>query len=190
MSTLKPISYEGIIKLLRQTIIDNTGLAPSKVLNALSARGTDLSELIAESKTYSYDLASTFILFELLREPEAEDNYVTPDGDDKMLVITSYIFHMIAYGNGSDLLAQKLRATFKNPSIAESLRDDGIFVKSIGPGTTVHEFVNNSMLLRVDIDLSFVSCLRVDNAFEQEYFSTTGFLGENAGLVVKSTDEV
>ena len=90
---IKTITYEEIIKLLRNIVILNGRVNENRVLNALSVRGTDLSDVINSTEMYSIGLSSVFILFELLKDKNS-DNYVTPKDDNNMIAIASYTFHL------------------------------------------------------------------------------------------------
>lgn len=166
---IKPITYEDIIKKLRNVVMTNTKLPGTKVLNALSVRGTDLSDVISSTKTYSFSLDDVFILFELLKDQDG-DNYVTPKDDDNMIAIASYTYHLMIYGNGSDLCSQVLRTTFKQPKVAMDLREEGIYVRTVNSGETINEFINNTLLLRNDLEVKIEVAYVLENATKTQYF--------------------
>lgn len=189
MTTLKPTDYETIVVTIRSTLLEACKLRSERCLNALSARGTDLSELISSSQSYSKGMGEPFMLFELLRDMNG-DNYVTPGREGKMLTITAYTFHMMCYGNASDRLANEARATFKNPGIAQELRNRGIFVTGVTGGEAIHEFVNNTMLLRVDLDMTFEALSETEDPLPQEYFDESPSAESLTGLAVRSVRDV
>ena len=166
---IKPISYEEIIKVLRNTIIENSDLPAERVLNALSARGTDLSEILNHTQVYSYSLKDVFILFELLKD-ENGNNFVTKKDDNSMLTISSYKFHIMIYGNGSNDYSQIIRSIFKQSSVALDLRGMGVHVTSVSSGETLNEFINNTLWLRNDIIVYIETVYESINKKEQEYF--------------------
>lgn len=185
---IKPITYEDLIKILRTTIITQAELASDKVLNALSIRGTDLSHIISSTQVYSFAAKDTVILFELLKDQDG-DNFVTPKDDNHMLVISSYDFHLKVYGNGSDACTQKLRAIFKQPSIALDLREQGIFVKTITSGESINEFINNTMLLRNDLYIKVEVTYLIENTKQQEYFNQNLDI-EDVEVIIHEVDEI
>lgn len=181
---IKTISYENIIIELRKTIMQYADLKPQKVMNALSIRGTELSDKISQNITQSFSAGDVFILFELLKDEDG-DNYVTPKDDKNMISIASYKFHLMIYGNGSDNCSQVIRTIFKRPNIAMDLREKGIYVRSINSGETINEFINNTLLLRSDLELYIEVAYVLNNKEEPEYFSTEDFSQEDVMLTIK-----
>lgn len=167
---IKEINYKEINILLRNTIIENSDIPEKKILNALTTRGTDLSETINNTQVYSFSANDVFLLFELLKD-ETKDNFVTRKDDNSMLVISSYKFHLMIYGNGSDDASKIIRAIFHQSSILNNLRDNGIFVTNISSGESINEFINNTLLLRNDLMLNLETVFKSINKKEQEYFN-------------------
>lgn len=166
---IKPISYEEIIKVLRNAIIENSDLPAERVLNALSVRGTDLSEILNHTQVYSYSLKDVFILFELLKDQNG-DNFVTPKNDEYMLTVSSYQFHLIIYGNASDDCSQKIRSIFHQGSVVSDLRENGIHITTVTSGETINEFLNNTLWLRNDLIINFQTTFESKNVKKEEYF--------------------
>lgn len=180
---IKPITYEDIIKILRRTVIENSRVDGSRVLNALSVRGTDLSDVISATQTYSFAASDVFILFELLKD-ENGDNYVTPKDDNSMIAIASYKYHLMIYGNGSDLCSQVLRTTFKQPYIAMDLRDQGIYIRTVSSGETINEFNNNTLLLRNDLEVEIEVAYILENITETQYFKYENLHDDDISLII------
>ncbi len=180
---IKPITYEEIIKKLRNVVMTNTKLPGNKVLNALSVRGTDLSDVISSTKTYSFSLGDVFILFELLKDQNG-DNYITPKDDDNMIAIASYTYHLMIYGNGSDLCSQVLRTTFKQPKVAMDLREEGIYVRTVNSGETINEFINNTLLLRNDLEVKIEVAYVLENAIKSQYFKYENLNEDDSILII------
>ena len=181
---MKAINYEDIIKLLRTSIIDNSNITASKVLNALSVRGTDLSQIINNTKVYSYSAKDVFLLFELLKN-DSGNNFVTKKDDNSMIVVSSYKFHLMIYGNGSDDFSQIIKSIFHQSSVLNNLRDNGIHILNISSGESINEFVNNTLLLRNDLMINLETIYESKNKHDAEYFDID-YNAENIMLNVKN----
>ena len=148
---INAITYENIIKYLGEFLDTYSGLAPSRILNADSIRGTDLGELINDHEQYSPEVSSSFLLFELVEDQDGENYLTKGEVETTMMTIQSYNFHIMIYGNTAPTDAQKISSLFKQESDALSLRDLGIFIKGVSPIEAINEFINNTLLLRRDI---------------------------------------
>lgn len=147
---IKQTDFEGMVKTVARFLDAYSGIKPSNILNADSIRGTDLSEMISESQSFSPKANSAFMLFEFLENPE--DDYITSgEKEGNMCTIQSYDLHLKIYGNSSPDVAQRVSALFKVPDIALSLRDEGVFIKGVSPIVPMNEFVNNTWLIRRDL---------------------------------------
>ena len=148
---IKSINYETTVKNLAKFLDTYSGLAPDRILNADSVRGTNLSELITPTQAYSPEVSTSFLLFELI-ENQNGDNFITKgDHDNEMLTIQTYDFHLMIYGNSSPNDAQKISALFKQAEIALGLRDLGVYIKGVSPIEAINEFINDTLLLRRDL---------------------------------------
>ena len=139
--------------------------------------------MINSTEMYSIGLSSVFILFELLKDKNS-DNYVTPKDDNNMIAIASYTFHIMIYGNGSDTCSQYLRATFKQPQIAQELRENGIYIRNIDSGETINEFINNTLLLRCDLNVSLEVAYVLQNLTQQEYFKHEDLTPDDTAIII------
>jgi len=165
------ITYTDIIKKLGAFLDKYSGLNSLRILNADSVRGTDLSQLISESETYSPKLSNSFLLFELLENPN-KDHFITKgENENRMMAIQSYNFHLMIYGNNSPIDAQRILTIFKNEDLVLNLRDSGIYVDGISPVESINEFINNTLLLRRDLDIMIQVRYQFDNIGDPvEYF--------------------
>ena len=148
---ITPVTYEEAVKALAAFLDSKSGLDPDRILNADSARGTDLSEMISDSQTYSPSASSSLMLFELIEPGDGEHFATTDKKPSDMMTIQSYDLHLMIYGNSSPNDAQRISAAFKQPDNAYSLREKGLFIDGVSEITPVNEFVNNTLLLRRDL---------------------------------------
>ena len=148
---IEAITYEKMVKSVAAFLDDHSGIAPTRMLNADSIRGTDLSEMISSSQSYSPEASEPFALFEFL-ENSADENFATKGETETVITtIQRYDLHLKIYGNRSPAAAQRLFAAFKQADNALFLREKGIFVLGVTPIEPVNEFVNNTWLLRRDL---------------------------------------
>ena len=165
-------TYEQIIKNLAKFLDTYSGINPNLILNKDSIRGTNLSVIISNSKAYSPNAGTEFLLFELLENPN-DENFITKDeGENEMMTIQNYDFHIIVYGNKSGEFAQKISAIFKQSDDALLLRDLGIYVHGVSPITSENEFINNTYILRKDLIIKLQVRYKFENIGQSvEYFA-------------------
>ena len=179
---IKPISYKDTIIELRKVLIKHSHVKDFKILNALSVRGTDLSSMLSGTETDGYSMSDVFILFELFKNSDG-NNYVTSINDDEMMSINSYRFHIIIYGNNSDTCLQYIKAAFKQTSVAQNLRNKGILITGIDAGESIHEFYNNTLWLRHDLNVMLETTTNMTNVEKQEYFDYNNSKNESKVIV-------
>lgn len=179
---IKATTYKETVKKLLEILETYSGIDTNRIFNALSVRGTDISVIISENEdpiSLSPNLSESFVLFELIEDPTGE-NYITPNGD-KMDTIQTYIFHLLIYGNQSVMDSHKISTIFKTPNIALELRNSGIFIKGVSSIEPNDEFINDTLYLRRDLDISLQTRYSFDMVIpDVEYFENF------EGLIVKS----
>lgn len=166
-------TYKDIIITLGKFLDEKSGLNSQRILNADSVRGTDISQMINSTESYSPAQSDSFLLFELLEDTSGE-HFVTPgQREQDMMSIQSFNFHIMIYGNNSPMDAQKISTIFKNADLVLGLRDSGIFVNQVSAVDPINEFINNTLLIRRDIDIKIEVRFQFDNVGpEPEYFET------------------
>ena len=182
---ISPITYEKIIKKLAEILDRYTKIPSERILNSDSIRGTNLSEYIDTDIVYSPSASDSFLLFELLEDMNGE-HFVTKGKDDKgMLTIQTYKFHIYIYGNHSSTDAQRISAIFKTEEIVLDLRNAGIFIVSISPVEQIKEFVNDTLLLRRDLEITLETTHQFDDLnSNDEYFE------QLTEIIVRSKSDV
>ena len=149
---IKATTYEDMVKAVVVVLDTYSGIDPNNIFNSDSIRGTDLS-VVSGDEAFSPSAGSAFMLFEFVEN--LEDDFVTKgETPDAMDTIQSYSLHMMIYGNESPNVAQRLRALFKTPKIALGLREKGVFVNGIEPVESVSEFLNNTWMIRKDLNVT------------------------------------
>ena len=148
---INAITYEVIIKILGKFLDTYSGLLPTRILNADSIRGTDLSEIISGTEMYSPGVSTSFLLFELLENQNGDHFITSGETNNNMMTIQSYNYHIMIYGNQAPTDAQKISTLFKQSDSALELRDSGIFIKGVSSIEPINEFINNTLILRRDL---------------------------------------
>lgn len=157
MSKLKSISYENIIRTLRNALITNTNVPATRIINATSVRGPDIFKLLNSTEAISPDLADAFIIFELT-ENQDNDNYgATSMDDNHMETIMSYDLNLKIYGNDCHILSQTILARFKSAEVALSVRDEGVWIYGISKPESLNEFINNTIWPRCDMKIKVMA---------------------------------
>ena len=166
---LKNNDYLNIIKKLRKEIVKQSELPPENVLNALSDNGTRLSQIINETITNSFESTDSFIIFELIEDTSSLTLIATDDDGGESIV--PYNFNLKIYGELSHDVAQKISIRLKSSEVAFNLRENGLHVKSISSATPTHEFINNTLWMRVDITINLNIRYYISNLEDVGYFS-------------------
>ena len=161
------ITYENIIKFLRNEIIKQSQLPSDRVLNALSIRGTNLTKVLNEIIEESYEVDDSFILFELVYVDNG-NNVVIPN-DEYMTSISNFNFNLHIYGNNSYMVAQKIWTGLRNENAALNLVEQGIHVNGVTFPQTINEFINNTLWIRHDLTIKFEVKFDIPNVTKTEY---------------------
>lgn len=163
---IKATTYEDMVKDVAEFLDAHSGIDSSRMLNADSIRGTNLSEMISASQSYSPEVSKPFALFEFV-ENSAEENFATKgESETSVTTVQRYDLHLMIYGNKSPSSAQRLFAAFKQADNALALRDKGVFVTGVAPIEAVNEFVNDTWLLRRDLVVKLQVRFEEDNLVE------------------------
>lgn len=173
------VDINELDKVIRKFLIEQSELNSNKVLNALSIRGTDLDELIAENTYDSISTAETTMLFETKTRNTTSDMSMTTDettysettcandticGNDTLVGVTTVVedglvyykafrVRVILYGNDSINMALKLISRFRTDKIRNDFYDNGIYLETISDSESVNEYKNETMWLRTDFDI-------------------------------------
>ena len=91
--------------------------------------------------------------------------------DDGGESIVPYNFNLKIYGDLSHDVAQKISIRLKSSEVAFNLRENGLYVKSISSPTPTHEFINNTLWMRVDITINLNIRYYISNLEDVGYFS-------------------
>lgn len=184
---IKPVTYKKIIVGLAKFLDKYTFLDPNRILNADSIRGTPLTQYLSDNRTYSIEAGNSFLLFELLEDPDS-DNFITKgDRETSMMTVQSYKLNMMIYGNSSVTDSQRISTIFKQANLALELRDKGIYVKGVVPIIAANEFINDTYILRRDLTVDIQVTYLFDDVSEDEgYFANN----QEIDLIVKRTSEI
>lgn len=180
---IKKVIYEDIIRSIRRLLIDYSGIPGHKILNALSARGTPLAEYISESEEESINMSTSFLLFELIEDQDA-NNYVTTSQNDGMMTIQAFQFHIMIYGNNCHTDAQKISTLFKQSDNALRLRNEGVFINGVEPVESINEFINDTLIQRCDL------FIKLQGRFEfEETSEDVGYFEKIKSIVVERASD-
>lgn len=190
---IKSTTYYDIVKILRNEVIKQSGLDPNSVINAVTARGPDLLDMLNNLESYSFDLKDSFIVFELIETTSSDDNYYTTELDDSLSSYTNYNFKMIIYGNYSHDLGQTLLLRFRSASVSLDLRNQGIYIKDVDYPISNNEFINNTYWPRVDMSINIQTRFNIDQIHKPDTIGGETPIDENAkyikGLIVRDFEK-
>lgn len=177
--------FENVIRNLRKIIINYIGIDGNRVLNALSVRGADLLKIINETELNSYNLSDSFIVFELLEDPDKE-YFVMEEDEDNVCYISNLHMDLKLYGKPCHAVSRKLISTFKNETILMELYNSGIYYRGITGPSSVNEFINNTLWPRCDMTIKVQIKTVVAKPISDEFFNVDESLTDvNSSLIVK-----
>lgn len=168
---IQPVeNIKDIIKILRNTVIEQANLDGKFVLNALSVRGAMLNKSTEQQIYQTFERTDLFILFALI-EHETSDN-VTIDNDDKTGSIryVSYQFNLSIYGEAAGMTVQLLQTRLLSNEVRVSLYNQGIKLQNIDEPTSSNEFINNTLWLRKDMSINIAVRLDFKDILTSEPF--------------------
>lgn len=146
-----------INKYIRQTLIAQSELDGSHILNALSAGGQDLIKDIGDSIYISYERKDCVILFELM-DNNSSTNLTMSEIDNSISSFSSYKVHITIYGNASMMMAQVLKARLESEKVRNDLYVKGIYLENVTNAISLNDFINETLWHRTDFDIE-ISCL-------------------------------
>lgn len=157
-----------IEKIIRQTLITQSELDGSDVLNALSIYGTTLDKLFEEHIFTSVEQSDSFMLFELMSRDASSD--ISMDENDAITYYKAFKVKLIIYGNSSSDIALKLCSRLRTEEVRANLYEQGIYLEKVSDPYILNEYKNETMWLRNDIDIDIavkytVQPITVDNNF-------------------------
>lgn len=169
MTTLKDL--RELEKILSSMLVKQSGLENSRIINALSIRGPELSKLIQETVELSYDLSDTVVIFEINLEENENINF-TEKNDTNIREDVYAKVDLTIYGNQSTLLGKQLKARFETEKCRYDLQNQGVILMKVGSITSLNEFINNTVWPRCDLEIYVgceIECKEIDtfNDFEK-----------------------
>lgn len=127
----------------------------SRVINADSIRGPELSKLIDEKVYLSYNLKDSVIIFDI-SERDGVD-ITMEDEDGNIIKETPLECSVTIYGNGSLTLANKLKARLESAEVRVYLLENDLFLESVSVSPSIKEFINNTIWIRNDLTINLVT---------------------------------
>lgn len=165
-------SFEQIIRIIRQEIIDQTELDGKAVVNATSVRGPAFIKFLDEYQTVSPDLSNVFIVFEVLENSESDQNFLFEHDDESADVVVPYSFNLKIYGSQCHFLAQQLMVNLRNPNVATNLFNKGIWLTEITSPIGQNELINNTIWPRCDMSIHFTVQYNITKKYPTEYVAS------------------
>lgn len=172
-----------IDKVIRNVLIKQSELSSSRVLNAASVRGQNLSKLIEEDTYTSLNLSDILIIFERVFNPNSKNNVVMEEEDDTITIYSSFYIKILIYGNDSPYIANKLRSRLLTRSVIDDLQESGVCVNNISNPEPMSEWLNETLWIRNDLTME-VSCRESFKKIDSDYE-----INELSGIIFKENKE-
>lgn len=151
---------ESINKIIRDELIQQTGLSGEFVRSSLSEYGTDLDkEQNYDNVFESIDKTDAIIFFELKTRSNDSDVSMTEE-NDSITLYKSFRVHLIIYGNSAYTIAAQICGRFRTEYVRRYLQENGVYIEEVSDFESLYEFKAMTMWPRCDIDID-ISC-RID----------------------------
>ena len=159
MMEIRPLqSLDDAIIILRAEILMLTALQGQFVINALSAYGADLAKILQDAQESIQQTSlnpvatenDTLILFEVRNNQDSNDNMLQNDD-----AYAAYVMHLTIYGEHSEELSAKLKASLLQIDEKAKLNYAGVQISKISNVESINEFKNEVMWQRRDMDIFF-----------------------------------
>ena len=148
---VKISSIDEINKIIRNKLIELSGLEGKKVVNGYTIHGQDLVDQLNKYLVNGYDPKNSYIVFEL----HPRNSYITEtDYNDKLTIYSPYEMHVYVYGNNSLTLVNTIISKFLTQMTRLDLQNQGIYLENIDNVQNGTDFINESLYPRVDFDIN------------------------------------
>ena len=151
-------SVNELNKLIRNVLIEQSGLSPVFVRSVHTEFGTDLDKKNGSIFT-SLTQDDEVILFDL--ETNDTSNNMSETTGSQTVIYQSFRASIIMYGYVASLLAEYLVARLRTQEVRESLHEVGIHIEKVNSPTKLEEFKNGVVWARHDFDIEFACQLLV-----------------------------
>lgn len=165
-------NLHDIETIVGNMLVKQSQLDKSRIVNAITPRGVDLSKFVTEKVKLSYDLNDVVIIFELLAT-EIEDINFTEIGDgDKDSNIrenSAFEVKLTIYGNEALGMAKILKARIESEKVRTDLLDKGLYLIDVQQIESINEYLNETMWPRADFSFRIaceMSIAQVDDMTE------------------------
>lgn len=151
-------SLDEAIVILRNKIVEISGLQNEFVINSLSVYGADLAKIIDETQ-YSIKqkalnptetVNDSMIVFEVMNDEGSTDNML-----QDFIKYAAYVMHITVYGESAEELAHSIKKELLMFETKAKLNYDGVHISSISNINAMNEFKNSVMWQRRDFDVNF-----------------------------------
>lgn len=169
-------SVKELNRVVRDQLIELSGLPSDRVLNSLSLHGTDLDKLLEDNIYNGYATSDSVLLFELESRQNRGDMSQSND-DDTISLYRSFVMRLIIYGDDSSDVANIVISRLRTQYYLNTLRDNGVYVEDVEEPTIVNEYKNDTMWIRNDINVDISSKFIIQPA--NAYVSFEDYVGIN-----------
>lgn len=142
-------NLHDVEKIVGNMLVKQSDLDRSRIANAITPRGVDLSKFITDNVKLSYDLHDIVIIFEVtatdvdgINFTEAESNLIRENAAFEVKVTT--------YGNESLAMTKILKARFESEKARADLLEEGLYLIDTSSGQSINEYLNDTMWPRTD----------------------------------------
>lgn len=176
-------TYENIIKVIGNKLLQIIGLDRNRLFNGVSAHGSDLLKVINESEYTSFSLNDCFIVF-VLEENNVDRYFILRENDGSMSSHSQFRFSLKIYGNACHDVSQTLLMAFKDENLLQEMYDNSVYILNLTFPKFSFEPINNTLWPRCDIDIN----LKV--RFNKQINSSTTFFKVNEDKEIGMSNDI
>lgn len=163
---------DDITKIWKRTIQSQCEMNNTQVRSLVSSRGQNLDKKVDDYIYETLSRTDLCALFEIDINP-SEPVVTMEYSEDEVLSYVYAKLKVIIYGKESSLIAVKFKSRLESSEIRDSLWQQGIKFDEVTSIESVHEFINEVIYFRTDININFsfrlnVEKINIDNYFDDE----------------------
>lgn len=146
-------NLHDIEKIVGNMLVKQSQLDRSRIANAITPRGVDLSKFVTENVKLSYDLHDVVIIFEVIATDVEGINFTEAETDNENSNIrenAAFQVRLTIYGNEALGMSKILKARIESEKVRMDLLDKGLYVIDVQQIESINEYLNETMWPRAD----------------------------------------
>lgn len=164
-------NVNNIPKIIRELLIQQSGLGEKYVRNALSMYGSYMDHSFNETIWTSITPDQSLIFFEI-SDRDNDSDMSEKQSDGYFHIFSSYQVHVIIYGDNAENLCNTLLARIRGEVCRDWLLSQDVYLEKISNATSVNDYKNGVLWERNDFDLDISAEIKIAPVMNDYTFSS------------------